>query len=491
MEEERIISNKEFKLQNTYSRLSHKFYTKQLPDKVPNPVLVLFNDKLSDELGLDTEFLESEEGVNILSGNKVVEGVNPLAEAYAGHQFGYFTMLGDGRAILLGEYICKIGDRYDIQLKGSGRTPYSRGGDGKASLGPMLREYIISEGMNGLRIPTTRSLAVVTTGEDVIREEALPGAILTRIAKSHIRVGTFQYAANFCDIKELKELADYTINRHFKGIANAENPYIELLNEVIRIQGELIAKWQLVGFIHGVMNTDNMSICGETIDYGPCAFMDTYNESTVFSSIDREGRYAYGNQPRIGLWNLTRFAEALLPLLDSNKEEAIKMAENSLERYNEIYYYNWYSGMRSKLGIYNEENDDLYLIKELLSIMEVNKADYTNTFLYLTLGDFESMEMFKKEDFKEWYKLWQERLTRQKESLEEVKNLMENNNPTVIPRNHKVEEALEAAVKRNDFNFINKLLQAISNPYDYKNIVKEYTDLPKETAMKYRTYCGT
>ena len=491
MEDREIVLNDKFKLQNTYSKLPKAFYSFQLPEIVPSPNLILFNDDLAKELGLDIDFLESEDGVDILSGNKVLEGTNPIAEAYAGHQFGYFTMLGDGRAVLLGEYISNIGERYDIVLKGSGITPYSRGGDGKATLGPMLREYIISEGMNGLRIPTSRSLAVVSTGEKIIREELLPGAILTRIAKSHIRVGTFELAARYCSIEELKALADYTIDRHYKNIAKDKNPYLSLLNEVINKQAQLISKWQLVGFIHGVMNTDNMFISGETLDYGPCAFMDEYDEETVFSSIDKYGRYSYGNQPDIGLWNLSRFAETLLPLLDEDKDRAVEIAKEALKKYKNIYYNNFYYGMRSKLGIYDEKEEDKELINELLDIMSKNKADFTNTFLYLTLDKLDSMDMFKTEEFKKWYIKWKKRISEQKESEEDIINIMQNNNPTIIPRNHLVEEALEAAVKNNDYSVLNKLVKVIKNPYDYDNINFEYTAVPKKCGGKYKTYCGT
>lgn len=486
-----IVDNKAFKLQNTYIKLPDDFYSFVLPDKVKNPTLVLFNDDLAKEYGMDIDFFESDDGVGILSGNKILEGSKYIACAYAGHQFGYFTMLGDGRALTLGEYISNTGDRYDVTLKGSGVTPYSRGGDGKAALGPMLREYIISEGMHGLRIPTSRSLAVVTTGEKVIREEYLDGAILTRIAKSHIRVGTFEYAARYCGKKDLKKLADYTIERHYKDIINDENPYVSLLDEVIKKQAELIVRWQLVGFIHGVMNTDNMFISGETLDYGPCAFMDEYDEDTVFSSIDREGRYSYGNQKEIGLWNLSRFAETLLPLIHEDKEEAKKIAKESLKKYKTIFEDYWYYGMRSKLGLFNEEESDKDLINDLLKIMKETKADFTNTFLYLTIDRHEDMEIFKSEKFKLWYDLWQERLGRQNEDKDKIINLMQNNNPTVIPRNQRVEEALSKAVNDNDYSYLNKLVKAIKHPYDYKHIPYEYVELPKKTKKKYVTYCGT
>lgn len=491
MENKNKVQNKELKLENTYAKLPEKMFSIQNPKDISSPKLIAFNDSLADDLGLDSAFFKSNDGIDILSGNKVLEGTTPISQSYAGHQFGYFTMLGDGRAVLLGEYISKDGQRFDIQLKGSGRTPYSRGGDGKATLGPMLREYIISEGMKGLGIPTTRSLAVVTTGESVIRETELQGAVLTRIAKSHIRVGTFQFAANYGSIEDVKALADYTLNRHFEKVSSSENQYLYLLNEVIKRQAELISKWQLVGFIHGVMNTDNMVISGETIDYGPCAFMDTYDPNTVFSFIDTYGRYAYGNQPKIAAWNLARFAETLLPLLDNDTDEAVKIAEKSLSGFEILYTGNWLSGMKKKLGLFNEEEKDEHIIETLLNLMKKYKADYTNTFLNLTLGNINNIEMFSKEDFKEWYKLWQERLKRQSESMEDSIELMKKNNPVVIPRNHRVEEALSAAVNNNDYTVINKLLEAINNPYDYSNVSEYYSESPKPTSCHYKTYCGT
>lgn len=487
---ERTLNDKKIILENTYIKLPSKFFTTQYPEKVREPKVVALNKTLAKSIGIDVSFLESEEGANFLSGNKILDGTAPIAQAYAGHQFGYFTILGDGRAVLLGEYITKDEERVDIQLKGSGRTPYSRGGDGKASLGPMLREYIISEGMYALGIPTTRSLAVVTTGEDVLREDFLPGAILARIAKSHLRVGTFQFVSSLGNKEYLNELADYTLDRHFKGSYKG-NPYEYLLNEVVKRQAELISKWQLVGFIHGVMNTDNMSIAGETIDYGPCAFMDIYDPSTVFSSIDLNGRYAYENQPGIGGWNLARFAESILPLLDDDKDKAIEIANRALDRYNQLYLNNWYSGMRKKLGLFNEEEVDKDLIEGLLSIMLKYKADYTNTFYNLTIGKFTSMDIFYMDEFKRWYTLWNERLSRQDEGKDEVKKLMEENNPTVIPRNHRVEEAIEAAVNRNDYSVMENLIAVLKNPYDYSSVNEEYTKLPKNIDKGYKTYCGT
>lgn len=479
-----------FNFENTYVNLPEMFFTKKGPSHVKAPSLVKLNSSLAKELGLNIDALQSNEGIEILSGNKIPEGSIPLAQAYAGHQFGHFTLLGDGRALLLGEHITPKGERIDIQLKGSGRTPYSRGGDGKAALGPMLREYIISEAMHALNIPTTRSLAVTKTGEAVIRETYLKGAILTRVASSHIRVGTFQYARNWGTAKDIKKLANYTLKRHFKEIENEENPYLSLLKEVIKRQAELIAKWQLVGFIHGVMNTDNMTISGETIDYGPCAFMDTYGPETVFSSIDIYGRYAYKNQPNMAVWNLARFAETLLPLLSTDQDEAINLAEDALAEFSEIFKNNWISGMRAKLGIFNEEAEDEELIKNLLSIMQKYKADYTNTFRALTIDDLNGSEIFNSEEFKEWYKMWQERLSRQDESKDLSKKLMKSSNPAVIPRNHRVEEALEAAEK-GDYSVMDKLLDVLINPFEYSKNQEEYAKLPKPSSCKYKTYCGT
>ena len=400
-------------------------------------------------------------------------------------------MLGDGRAVLIGEHITPIGERLDIQLKGSGRTPYSRGGDGKAALGPMLREYIISESMAALGIPTTRSLAVVTTGEKIIREDYLPGAILTRVASSHIRVGTFQYASRFGNIYELKELSDYTINRHYPYIADEENKYLAFLKEVIKKQAELIAKWQLVGFIHGVMNTDNMTISGETIDYGPCAFMDVYNPETVFSSIDVQGRYAYGNQPKLAAWDLARFAETLIPLIHTNQDEAVDLAQNAISEFANIYEENWLSGMRSKLGIFNEEDEDKSLIDNLLSMMHKYGADYTNTFAALTIDKKDGIAMFSTSEFSKWNELWKERLTRQSETKESIKQLMQSSNPYIIPRNHRVEEALDAAVKNEDYGVMDRLLDALSKPFAYSKEQDEYSTLPEPSNRPYRTFCGT
>lgn len=476
---------------NSYSKLPELFFTRQEAEKVLTPKLIVLNHPLAASLGLNSKLLESEDQIAIFAGNKIPKGAMPLAQAYAGHQFGYFNKLGDGRALLIGEHITPNGERFDVQLKGSGRTPYSRGGDGLAALAPMLREYIISEAMYGLGIPTTRSLAVVTTGDIVVREKLLPGAVLTRIAASHIRVGTFQYAAKWGSVEDLRPLADYTLKRHFLYNEEMENPYVYLLKEVIKRQASLIAKWQMIGFIHGVMNTDNVALSGETIDYGPCAFMDTYDPATVFSSIDREGRYAYANQPYIGAWNLARFAETLLPLLDENRDKAIQIAEDTLEEFTKVYENNWILGMRKKLGIFNEEEKDKSLIEDLFSIMYKNQGDFTNTFRSLTIGNLSNIPMFDTDEFKKWYGLWEERLVRQKESKEDSINLMKSSNPAVIPRNHRVEEALEAAQDHGDYTVMEKLLKVISNPFAYSIDQDEYSLLPETTSCGYRTFCGT
>ncbi|RRJ67450.1 YdiU family protein [Paenibacillus oralis] len=476
---------------NSYAALPDIFYSRIDPNPVRLPKLTVLNEPLAGELGLNPEALRSEENVAVFAGNRVPEGTFPLAQAYAGHQFGHFTMLGDGRALLVGEQIAPSGGRWDIQLKGSGRTPYSRGGDGRAALGPMLREYIISEAMHALGIPTTRCLAVVTTGEPVYRETELPGAVMTRTAASHIRVGTFQYAANFGSGEELRALADYTIKRHYPEALEAENPYLALLQAVIGRQASLIARWQLIGFIHGVMNTDNMAVSGETIDYGPCAFMDVYDPATVFSSIDTGGRYAYGNQPYIGLWNLTRFAESLLPLLHENEDEAVKLAEGALAEYTDLFQSRWLAGMRAKLGMFGEEAQDETLIKDLLGLMHEHRADYTNAFLGLTFDRPDDSALFGAPEFARWQERWRERLGRQPESEAASHELMQRSNPALIPRNHRVEEALEAAVERGDYSVMERFLGALSDPFAHAPEQAEYAAPPAPAACPYRTFCGT
>lgn len=478
-------------LDNSYARLPGKFFTRLNPTPVRTPKLILLNDALADSLGFNAAELKSADNVAVLAGNRLPEGAAPLAQAYAAHQFGHFTMLGDGRALLLGEQITPQGERVDIQLKGSGRTPYSCGGDGRAALGPMLREYIISEAMHGLGIPTTRSLAVVTTGETVIRQTELPGAILTRVAASHIRVGTFQYAANWGTVEDIKTLADYTLQRHYPDIGPSPDCYLELLKAVVRRQAALIAKWQLTGFIHGVMNTDNMAISGETIDYGPCAFMDVYDPSTVFSSIDRQGRYAYANQPPIAAWNLARLADALLPLLHSNEAQALRLAEDVISGFQKLYQSTWLAGMRAKLGLFNEEAADETLVANLLTMMEKYRADYTNTFRLLTLGMHEDAGMMQTTDFAHWRDSWRARLGRQQQAEDKWRQLMKDNNPAVIPRNHRVEEALASAVEYADYRGINRLLAVLAKPYAYTPEQAEYAALPVPSTVPYQTFCGT
>ncbi|WP_342551504.1 YdiU family protein [Paenibacillus sp. FSL R7-0652] len=478
-------------LEHSYAALPETFYTSQNAVPVQSPDWNIFNTALAASLGLNADVLHSPEGAAIFAGNSLPDGASPLAQAYAGHQFGNFNMLGDGRALLLGEQITPQGQRVDIQLKGSGRTPYSRGGDGRAAVGPMLREYIISEAMHGLGIPTTRSLAVVSTGENIYRETARPGAVLTRVASSHIRVATFQYAARWGSIADLRALADYTLHRHFPQVEDNEQRYLTLLQEVIQRQAALVAKWQRVGFIHGVMNTDNMAISGETIDYGPCAFMDTYHPATVFSSIDREGRYAYGNQPYIAGWNLARFAETLLPLLHEDEEQAVQIAQDAIAQFSELYHYHWLTGMRAKLGLFTEESEDEMLIKDLLDLMEKHRADYTNTFVSLTLNKLETSTLNDQSDFREWHSRWQARLGRQPESGDEVMQQMKQNNPAVIPRNDKVEEVLKRAEADGDYSLIQPLLAVLQSPYAYTPEQEAYAALPVSCDPSYKTFCGT
>lgn len=488
---ENVLTRIGWKFDNSYARLPQLFFAEIDPTPVRSPEWVVLNEPLAIALGFNVQALKSEEGIEVLAGNRIPEGAIPIAQAYAGHQFGHFTMLGDGRALLIGEQMAPTGNRVDIQLKGSGRTPYSRGGDGRAVLGPMLREYIISEAMHALGIPTTRSLAVVTTGETVFRDGPQPGAILTRVAASHLRVGTFQYVSNWGSLEDLRLLADYTIARHFPSIASDEYRYLQLLKEVAKRQAFLIAQWQRVGFIHGVMNTDNMAISGETIDYGPCAFMDTYDPATVFSSIDVYGRYAYGNQPDIAAWNLARFAETLLPLLHDQPDQAAALAQEEISVFVELYHHHWLSCMRAKLGITNEENEDESLINDLLRMMKEYDADFTNTFRALTLNDLEDTPLFGLEEFNRWYEMWQTRQSRQQASKADIGQLMRKSNPAIIPRNHRVEEALEAAVKHDDTRVMERLLDALSNPSAYSPEQMAYTAPPEPSACPYRTFCGT
>ena len=476
---------------NSYARLPEMMYSRIKPVPVKFPKLIILNELLAKELGLNFHNVKKKDVVAMLAGNLLPKESECLAQAYAGHQFGHFTILGDGRAIVIGEHVLKNNKKFDIQFKGSGQTPYSRNGDGRAALGPMLREYIISEAIHFLGIPTTRSLAVVKTGENVIREKALPGAILTRVAKSHIRVGTFQYAAVKTDINDLKKLFYYTIERHYPKLKKTNNPALGLLNIVMENQIKLVTNWMRVGFVHGVMNTDNMSISGETIDYGPCAFMDTYHPETVFSSIDLSGRYAYFNQPGVTKWNLTRFAECLIPLVHEKEYRSIDLIKENINNFAEIYEKNWLDMMREKLGLFEEKENDNKLINDLLLWMNQNKADYTNTFCSLAKENILEDSLFKNKEFINWHQQWKHRLNMNKKPIKQSLNLMKKNNPLVIPRNHKVEEALKEATDNDNLKPFNKLLEILRKPYEDQSGIKIYQSLPLSNETVYKTYCGT
>ena len=474
---------------NTYSKLPDPFMEKVTPVPVKNPEIIILNKDLSKDLNLDFSNLDNKKISELFSGNSLPTGSCSIAQAYAGHQFGHFTMLGDGRAILIGEHLSKKKDRFDIQFKGSGKTIFSRNGDGRAALGPMLREYIISDAMHNLGIPTTRSLAVVRTGENVIRETPLQGAILTRVALSHIRVGTFQYIAARGKKDELEILLDYVIKRHYPNIENSKNKALDLLKVVMEKQIDLVINWMRIGFIHGVMNTDNMSISGETIDYGPCAFMDTYDPKTVFSSIDQTGRYAYCNQPVITKWNLSRFAECLIPLIDKNQNKAVEIATEIINSFEKKYEEKWLNMMRNKLGLFGVDEKDKYLILDLLTWMHQEKMDYTNTFCHLMNFEVANKENFKKDDFENWKKRWQERLKIYNNTPEKYLKLMRSVNPLVIPRNHKVEEVLNEANNGNIEPF-NKFLEILNKPYLEQKDTINY-QMPIYSNEKYQTFCGT
>ena len=474
---------------NSYSRLPNAFKENIKPVSVKSPELLLLNEKLASELNLNFENITKDELSEIFAGNILPKGSNSIAQAYAGHQFGHFTMLGDGRATLLGEHLTNKKQRYDIQFKGSGKTSFSRNGDGRAALGPMLREYIISEAINYLNIPTTRGLAVVKTGEQVFREIPLPGAILTRVASSHIRVGTFQYIAARENENELKIFFDYVINRHYPHLKDFENIALEFLKAVLDKQIDLVVNWMRVSFVHGVMNTDNMSISGETIDYGPCAFMDTYDPQTVFSSIDKMGRYAYCNQPIITKWNLARLAECLIPLIDTNQNKSIELATDIINSFEKKYEEKWMEMMRRKLGLSILDEKDKFLILDLLTWMHQHKADYTNTFCYLMNEKIQNDKIYTDYHFKIWKKRWQERLKKEKNIQEKSIELMKKNNPIVIPRNHKIEEVLKAAQEDNLKPYL-KLLEILKKPYSSREGLRDYQTLSNSN-KKYKTFCGT
>ncbi len=479
-----------WRFDNTYSRLPEPFFAPATPAIVQAPQISILNHRLATDLGLNLGAMSPESAAALFAGQALPSDSRPIAQAYAGHQFGGFTMLGDGRAILLGEHRTPSDRLVDIQLKGAGRTRYSRGGDGRAALGPMLREYIMSEAMSALGIPTTRSLAVVTTGEPVYRATALRGAILTRVAASHIRVGTFQYAAALQDESNLRALADYAIGRHYPELVDSPQKYLEFFRAVLDRQASLIARWQLVGFIHGVMNTDNMAISGETIDYGPCAFMNAYRSDTVFSSIDHAGRYAYGNQPAIAQWNLARFAETLLPLLDSDREKSIASASEVLGEYPTVFEKYWLAGMRKKLGLQTSEDNDVELIQSLFDWMQKSRADFTNTFRDLSSEEPPVGERYGEPDFQNWYSQWRLRLGRDGRASASTCAEMRAVNPLVIPRNHRVEEALSAAEDRDDLTVLHRLLAVLASPYRAGADSVQYLDPPSDDST-YRTYCGT
>jgi uncharacterized protein YdiU (UPF0061 family) len=484
---------------NSYARLPERFYARVRPTSAVEPKLIRLNRTLAAELGIAPEWLARTEGIEFLSGKKVVEGSDPIALAYAGHQFGNFVpQLGDGRAILLGEVVDRSGDRRDLHLKGSGRTPFSRGGDGYAALGPVLREYVVSEAMHALGIPTTRALAASTTGQMVMRETILPGASIVRVASSHIRVGTFQFFAARGDTEALQLLADHVIARHYPEAAAAERPYRALLDAVIAAQARLIAAWLGVGFIHGVMNTDNMSVAGETIDYGPCAFMDEYDPTTVFSSIDRMGRYAYGNQPQIALWNLTRFAETLLPLLHDDQDEAIADAEAALAMFGPLFQSEYIGIFRKKLGLIQEGEEDSALIAALLAAMTENRVDFTNFFRLLAdaqqpgaAAEPARSLFIDPTAFDAWAERWRNRLAQEPQDEPARSLRMGEANPAFIPRNHRVEAMIRAAVDHQDFGPFEELLAVLSRPFDDQPDFAHYTEPPAEEERVRATFCGT
>jgi len=488
---------------NHFARLGDAFFARAQPAPVDVPTIIQFNTDLARELGITTDGVDDEELAGIFSGNVLPAGAEPLAMAYAGHQFGHFVpQLGDGRALWLGELRASNGERFDIQLKGSGPTVFSRRGDGRAALGPVLREYIVSEAMHRLGVPTTRALAAVATGEEVARERPLPGGVITRVARSFIRVGTFEYFAARDDVTAVQTLADYVIARNYPALTGSDQPYVGLLEHVISRQARLIAQWMQLGFIHGVMNTDNMSIAGETIDYGPCAFMDGYRHERVFSSIDHAGRYAYNSQPGIGLWNLIRLAETLLPLLAVTTGEAVPVAQEKLNAYQDQYETAWLSGMRAKLGLTEDavvDAGDRQLIGELFSVMNDNEADFTLTFRALShldatgsTRDNEALELFAQpEPFKHWLKQWRGRLGRERRSDVERQIAMQAVNPAYIPRNHQMEAAIRAAEDHGDYSVFHALHAVLQHPFVEQDGMARYGLPPKPDEIVSKTFCGT
>lgn len=477
---------------NTYTSLAPEFFERQQPTKVSNPHIIVVNDSLADELGLDAKALRSEVGASFLAGNTIAEGSDPIAMAYAGHQFGnWVPQLGDGRALLLGEVIDRYGTRQDIQLKGAGKTPFSRGGDGRNWFGPVLREYLLSEAMAALGVPTTRALAAVSTGDHILRENGpVPGAILTRVARSHIRVGTFQFFAARQNTAAIEQLIQHVIKRHYPQLAEHENPALALLQAVIDAQASLVAHWQSIGFIHGVMNTDNSSISGDTIDYGPCAFMDTYQAAKVFSSIDRGARYAYQNQPRIAQWNLVNLAQCLLPLIHEDKEQSVALAQDTINEFDGFFVTHYLQRMRAKLGLIDEQENDLALASGLLELMEREELDFTLTFRQLAVRN--ATDQFAPGGkLHDWHLRWQQRTEQQDGGKDSAVSLMLSTNPAIIPRNHQVEAMIQAAVEDNQFQPFYDLLQAVSNPYDTALDDGPYAQPPTQDELVTATFCGT
>jgi len=492
--------NAPFRFDNSYARLPERFYARLPPTPVAGPRLIRVNTKLALQLGIDADALAEIESVAVLAGNRVPEGAEPLAMAYAGHQFGnWVPRLGDGRAVLLGEVRDAGGTRWDIQLKGAGRTPFSRGGDGRAALGPVLREYIISEAMHALGIPTTRSLAMVTTGEEIQRETFLPGAVLTRVSRSHVRVGTFEFFGNQGDVEAVRTLADYVIARLYLDATNAPEPYRALLDMVIARQAKLIAQWLGVGFIHGVMNTDNTSIAGETIDYGPCAFMDTFHPAMVYSSIDRMGRYAYGNQPGIVQWNLAQFAQALIPIMGTDQEASLKSAQEAIDAFPALFKAAYLETLRAKIGLTGTRDEDGKLAQDLLKRMADNGADFTLTFRRLCdcLASGPEMDdpvrslFHTPASFDEWAAAWRTRLGDETRSDADRATAMRAVNPAFIPRNHRVEAVIAAAQNTGDFAPLDELLTVLAKPYDDQPEFARYADPPKPEEVVQQTFCGT
>jgi uncharacterized protein YdiU (UPF0061 family) len=489
-----------FPFDNSYARLPERFFARVPPTPASAPALIRLNESLALQLGLSPERLSTPRGIEVLAGNRVPQGAEPLAAAYAGFQFGnWVPQLGDGRAILLGELIGRDGVRRDVQLKGAGRTPFSRNGDGRAGLGPVLREYIVSEAMAALGIPTTRSLAAVTTGDHIVRKTSLPGAVLTRVAQSHIRVGTFQFFAGRRDEDGLRALADHVIKRHYPDAAQAGNPILALLGAVMERQAALIARWQLVGFIHGVMNTDNVSIAGETIDYGPCAFMDNYHPDTVYSSIDHRGRYAFGNQPSIAHWNLVGLANALLPLIADDQETAVALATEAIQAFPDRFEHFYRAGLQRKLGLAEAREGDLELARDLLKRMAENAADFTLTFRRLSdafdqrPGTGESVSGLFQDPaaFEQWAVRWRHRLASEGRSSTERRRDMQSVNPAFIPRNHRIEEVIQAAVEGGDFRPFEQLIEVLASPYEDQPAREHYAAPPRPDQVVRQTFCGT